>query len=155
LASDPARGSLYYSGYARLPDEWNGGISLTPLHPRARKLQWVEGDLMAYRRCRPARVEIPLPLAGDSVRREVGGVIIRVSRYRPVIDQEGSAEDDLPLQRPFVQPDQPGFSVRVQVYVPRDARVGSAYYDGGIGSPVAEGESGRAYGGMLSRSSGR
>src|SRR5262249_34021071 len=54
------------------PDEWQGGVSLLGMNPRARKLEWVEGDLMVYKKYQPRRVEVPLPLPAGWARKQEG-----------------------------------------------------------------------------------
>jgi hypothetical protein len=65
------------------PDQWRQYLSLPPPHPRAKKLAYLTGELLLYRRVKPARLEIPLPLAQKPFSAEVGGVRVTVLEAVP------------------------------------------------------------------------
>jgi hypothetical protein len=153
ILSDDQGRSYYSSGYGQYPDEWSGSVTFTPPHPKAKKLQWVEGDLMAYSTVTPLRVELPLPFAGKSARKEAGGLIFLLSRYQDTPDPQadGDEQDDFPVQRLGPLAAAPaGFSVRVRVYEPRDAHAVARNGSWGY-MPYAVGASGQAYSVGVSR----
>jgi hypothetical protein len=140
------------------PDEWMGNVSLPAPHPKAKKLQWIEGDVMGYRSLKSFRIEVPLPLTGKYVRKDAGDLSLVVSRFRGSGDAAGAADDDdvegLPRQ-PFTL-QQGGASVRVRVYTPQQgSRVGSLQ---GAGSwtvqPYLVGSSGKLYQSNRTQSTG-
>lgn len=71
----------YWGG--QFPDEWVGSVNLSAPHPRARSLQWIEGDLLAYKSLRQLRVEVPLPLPDQGARRQAEEVTVEVVRFGP------------------------------------------------------------------------
>lgn len=75
-------------GSGLFPDEWSAHVSLPAPHPRARKLAWVEGDLMVYKTYRQLKVEIPLPLPVGGARKEAYGVEVEVSRFVPALRRQ-------------------------------------------------------------------
>ena len=119
-------GGFYFGGgpSGQYPDEWRGHLSLPDVHPKATRLTWLEGDLMAYTRVRPFRVELPVPAPGKSVRRDVTpNLILHLSRFQaaaPAAQEEPEEEDqNLPVAVGRGRPAQPGPRVRVRVYVRR------------------------------------
>lgn len=134
---------------ALFPDEWVGNVNLPAPHAKAKKLQWVEGDVMGYRGLKTFRVEVPLPLTGKYVRKDAGDMSIVVSRFRASGDAAVAGDDDdvEGLPKPPFAVQQGGASVRVRVYTPQPgSRVGSAQ---GAGSwtvqPYMVGSSGKIY----------
>jgi len=118
---------------AMFPDEWMGNVNLPAPHSKAKKLQWIEGDVMGYRGLKSFRVEVPLPLTGKFVRKDAGDMSIVVSRFRSAGVMPPAGDDDdvegLPKQ-PFAL-QQGGSSVRVRVYTPQQgSRVGSVQGSG-------------------------
>src|SRR5262249_24377112 len=71
------------SSGAQYPGEWQGGIALIGAHPRAKKLVWVEGDLIGYKVFPPHRVGFPAPLAGRAGPQEGGGALVELTRFEP------------------------------------------------------------------------
>jgi hypothetical protein len=138
----------YRDGSGQYPDEWTGTASLTIPHPKAKRLVWVEGDLMVYKHLRPVRVELPLPAAGKSVRREVDDVILVVSGYEPTPrEEEGGNLEGFPAAPGAGAEPEEEFSLRVRLFAPDDASVrprGGAN-DFWSARPVVLGESGRGY----------
>ncbi len=147
VAADPNRG-VYHGSGSQYPDEWQGGVSLSLPHPKAKKLQWLEGDLMVYRSIRPLRVELPLPLSEKRVRKDVGDVAILVSEYRPAEKAEADdLEADFPGAHLFGRGARGrGPSVRVRVAVPAAARLALRNAGQSWGFPPhCIGASGRSY----------
>lgn len=142
---------------AMFPDEWMGNVSLPAPHAKAKKLQWVEGDVMGYRSLKNFRVEVPLPLTGKYVRKDAGDMSIVVSRFRAAGAAAAGDDDDvegLPKQPIAVQ--QGGASVRVRVYTPQQgSRVGSVQGSGSwTVQPYLIGSSGKIYQSNRVQSSG-
>jgi hypothetical protein len=133
---------------AMYPDEWMGNVNLPAPHAKAKKLQWIEGDVMGYRSMKNFRVEVPLPLAGKYVRKDAGDMSIVVSRFRAAGAAAAGDDDEvdgLPKQPINVQ--QGGSSVRVRVYTPNQgSRVGSVQGSGSwTVQPYMIGASGKIY----------
>ena len=59
---------------------WNARFSLSGLHPQARKLEWIEGEVLVFNRVEATVVEIPLPLDEKGTRREIGPVDFELSK---------------------------------------------------------------------------
>lgn len=151
----PNQSGSHYGGYSnQFPDEWVGSLHLGSPHPKAKKLQWVEGDLMVYKHVKQHRAEIPLPLPARSFRREVGSLLIVASRFQviPKAEDEGD-EADLPGPRFARQNQDFGHSVRIRVFTPVGARFSSRAGGWGL-PPVAVGESGKTYPGSTFRGGG-
>jgi hypothetical protein len=72
----------------QFPDEWTGHMQLSSPHPRARKLLWLEGELIAYRVCRPVLLELPLAENGTG-RGALEGVSVDVVRIETARAREG------------------------------------------------------------------
>lgn len=156
VLASPNQGGASYGGYSnQLPDEWLGSVTLGAPSPKARKIQWIEGDLMVYKGVKHYKAEIPVPLTAKSVRREAGSMLIVASRFQvlPKGEDEGD-EADLPGPKGFNGNQQDfGPSVRVRTYTPVGARFSAR--NGGYGTPpVAVGESGRTYTGNTFRGGG-
>jgi hypothetical protein len=65
------------------PDEWSGIASLSGPHPRAKKLEWIEGDLVVFRKYQPIRIEIPLPVTQETAKKQVGPATAEVVSFEP------------------------------------------------------------------------
>lgn len=79
LLPPPQLGALF-------PDEWQGTITLLDPQPRARKLAWLEGELLVYSVYRPVSLELPLegatlPVVGKLSRADVE--LVRVEQPPP------------------------------------------------------------------------
>jgi hypothetical protein len=111
------------SSVGPFPDEWTIGIVLPGPHPKAKRLAWVEGDLMVYRLTRRHHLEFTLPLTEG--RKRVGDAVVELSRYDP-----GDREDTGP-------------TVQMQVDVPSVSAIRPDGYQGSI--PLLVGASGRIY----------
>lgn len=92
------RGNVLVADYGRVfsssnldlyPDEWRGGITLTGPDPAARKLLWVEGDLLKAEVFEPIELAVPLPLAAAGGRQEVGTIRVEVNRLLPTPAEAG------------------------------------------------------------------
>jgi hypothetical protein len=133
----------YYGGYAggAFPDEWAATMQLPAPHPKARKLQWVEGDVMVYKRVKPFRVEIPLPLTDRVIRKQVNDLAFSVSEYKL---RTQDAEDD---PEPLLNRNQPVMgnvlTLRTRVYTP--ASGGPQSRSGWGMVPYLVGKSGKIY----------
>jgi hypothetical protein len=131
----PYYGSVQSDGM--YPDEWRHTISLPAPHPKARKLAWLEGDLVVFRRVQPARITVELPLAESIVRRDAGGITVQVSRFREQAEPVDE-EDALPGRAQIMGP-----TVRTRVFSPINggpkARWGYGLH------PLLVGRSGRRY----------
>lgn len=134
---------------AMFPDEWMGNVNLPSPHSKAKKLQWIEGDVMGYRGLKSFRVEVPVPITTKYVRKDAGDMTIVVSRFRSAGTAVPAGDDDdvegLPKQPFTVQ--QGGASVRVRVYTPQQgSRVGSVQGSGSwTVQPYLIGTSGKIY----------
>lgn len=129
-----------------LPDEWQGTITFDAPHPRARKLVWLEGDLLVYNPYRIVSVEVPLSgetrtgrLKGEEFEAEV----IRVEspsaeeeRFRqgPIVHSRLTLNEEFNQRihfldgRPAFAPDLIGVSGRV--YAPIEGSSGGRLGDG-------------------------
>ena len=121
------RGMISWSGSygGNFPDEWRGNVSLSNPHPQAKKLTWLEGDLLVYRVVHHVRVELALPPTQKLVKKELGGLLIALSDYRPT-GKAPATQDDLGL--PGLQPagaGPPGPSFRLRIVM----RAGKSYVD--------------------------
>lgn len=150
LTSDLSR--MFYGAFMgqTFPDEWSGGITLSLPDPRAKRLLWLQGDLMGYRTVKPARVEMTLPIVGKSSRREIGDWLIVVSGYQPNAIRPEVEEEGLP--RVGFQPAITGPSMRVRVYYPNGTRL--AARTGWGTAPVLLDTGGRIYTAIRSTNSG-
>lgn len=150
VADQPHFGGSMASGY---PDEWTAGFNLSPPHPRAKKLSWMEGTLYTYRTFKTMRAEVPLPLAQKQVRTRLGDWLIVVSRYEPAYKPppaprpEPEPEDEgLPrFPEEEMTPQTYGPSVRVRVYTPDATVLQSRMGDFGV-QPLLVTRSGRRIG---------
>jgi hypothetical protein len=141
LVTDENRGVHGQAG-SRYPDQWWGNAFLTLPHPKARKLQWLEGDLMVYRNVKPLRVEIALPVTEKSIRRQAGDWFIVVSKYQAEHRDPEDDDEGLP-QLGGGGGQKQGPSMRVRVYYPQRQRV---TWRGGWGwHPYLVDTAGRAY----------
>lgn len=144
LSSDPNRN--YYGGYggSLYPDEWTGNINLGAASPRAKKILWLEGDLMAYRIVKPLKIEIPLPITTKSVRKQAGEWLVVVSQYQ---EAPKKAEDDddegLPKIGFQAQGQNLGPTMRIRVYSPNNSRLLSR--SGWGVTPVLVDSAGKSY----------
>lgn len=147
----------FYGGYSGgvYPDEWTGSVNIPAPHPRAKKLAWLEGDLMGYRSVKTFKVEIPLPITEKYVRKDAGDVILVVSRYQATRE---AGDDDviegLPAQPGGARAD--GARMRIRVYTPQgQARVGPRQGGGTWNiQPVLVGASGNTYTASRTHSTG-
>jgi hypothetical protein len=63
------------------PDEWTTGFFLAGLHPMAKKLEWLEGDLIVFRQVRRHRVEFSVPVNQDRARQQAGEAEVELTRF--------------------------------------------------------------------------
>lgn len=63
--------------------KWAGTVSLPGPLPGAKRLAWVEGELLAYRLDRCHRIEIPLPRAEEGAGQECDGTVVEITRFDP------------------------------------------------------------------------
>ncbi|HTE20719.1 MAG TPA: hypothetical protein VK689_20325, partial [Armatimonadota bacterium] len=123
------------SGSTLLPDGWGSTFRLDPPHPGATRLKWIEGDLILYRRLKPFRFEIPLPLPESGATRQRGEVEVEVVTIVP-----GKAEVPTdPIERQHAGP-----TVQVRLRHPRGFTIDSAGSSWGA-APLLAGISGRTY----------
>ncbi|HTE20015.1 MAG TPA: hypothetical protein VK689_16750 [Armatimonadota bacterium] len=130
------------SPFGTLPDEWSRGFRMDRPHPKAKKLSWVTGDLVVHERMRAYHAEVPLPLAEEGLRVDVGSQTFVLSHYQVIPKPR---ED---LQLPDGQPisgrlDQWGPQLRVRTIQPFGLNVRPRTGDG-VGC-AAVGASGRRY----------
>ncbi|MBM3459658.1 MAG: hypothetical protein FJX77_14140, partial [Armatimonadetes bacterium] len=161
---DERDGSIYYNSYnsSGFPDEWRGTVSLPVPHPKAKKLVWIEGDLMAASDLRRIRVELPTPEPKKSVRKDVSpDCILHLSRFRaamsvaPAAPEPEEEEEDPNLPQVGFGRRLParesGPEVQVRVYTRRKPNgelaglVPSQAFGYGAWPPVAIGASGKSY----------
>lgn len=77
VAEAPGR-NLYVPGY---PDEFRGHVAFNRPHPRAKKLVWVQGDLLVHRTFKPYSVQLPLPIPAAGTRKGAGPFSIEALNY--------------------------------------------------------------------------
>lgn len=77
-------GSLY-------PDEWAGAVNLSGAHPRAARLVWIEGDVIAYGSARMQPVDAPLPLPKEGFKKSVGETTAEVLQFEAGSGSSGPA----------------------------------------------------------------
>lgn len=135
-------GPAYHPGAPDgFPDQWTSAIGLPAPSPRARKITWLEGDVMVYRQVRPVRVEIPLPLAERVVRRQQGEIAFSVSEFQ--VRPQDPEDDPEPLLRQNAQVAGSVLTLRTRVYMPSGGQVQSR---SGYGvTPYLVGKSGKIY----------
>jgi len=73
--------NVYVPAY---PDEFRGHLAFNRPHPRAKKLAWVQGDVLVHRTYKPYAVEVPLPVPASGYRKVVGPFTIEAVGYEPV-----------------------------------------------------------------------
>jgi hypothetical protein len=92
------RGNVLVTDYGRVfssntldlyPDEWRAGLTLTGPDPGARKLLWIEGDLMKAAVFEPLELNVPLPLPETGGKQEKGGIRVEVTRLLPTVEAAG------------------------------------------------------------------
>jgi hypothetical protein len=151
-ASDFGPGGM--GGYGgQFPDEWNGGLYLTSPHPRAKKLAWIEGDLLVYRVVRQQRVEMPMPAIGASTRQRFGDSTIVVAALPPIQEPPEAPDDALPQFGLFPgRPGASGLRIRVRTYAPISLSREQANF-GAFAQPMLIGRSGKVYPGLSSEGS--
>ncbi|MFN3653386.1 MAG: hypothetical protein ACK47B_27725 [Armatimonadota bacterium] len=143
VAKDDA-GNLLVRGHSSISERgqrWSARLTLPVPHPDAKKLEWLEVDLVAFRRRDPITVEFPLPAVRGESRKSVGPV-------RFELHDVSTGEAALPAG-----PDGPsagrGFSVRASIRAPELTRLQAP--SGGAMQPVLVGASGRVYRSIRSR----
>lgn len=110
----------------RFPDEWSGNVGLQDPHPRARKLQWIEGELLVYKVYRPFTLEVPI-----SEKSNTG--IVRAGQTQAEI----LGVDSNP-------PGGGGPVVRARLFLPRSENTFSSL-NGRMFAPTLVGASGKTY----------
>lgn len=111
---------------SRFPDEWSGNVNLSDQHPRARKIQWLEGDLLVYKVYRSVRLEVPLAEKSTTGAASSGLVKAQILGIDPAIAGGG------------------GPTLRARLFVPRgEHRIGPE--GGRMFSPLLIGASGKNY----------
>ncbi len=125
ISTDPQRfGSGSSNPNGTYPDEWSGNVMINPPSTKAKKLEWLEADLMVYKSVKPLRLEVPFPLTSKSIRKNIGDMIVVISGFEEnkpaAAPEEDPAEADLPNigQQP-VRGQNGGFKLRVRVYTPQ------------------------------------
>ncbi len=132
LTSDQNRYGGGYYGNSAFPDEWTGSVGLAAPGPKAKKLEWLEGDLMVYRSVKSLKAEVPLPLTGKSVRRQIGDVLLVVSGVEVAgakPEEKDDDEADLPDIGRVQRVNTPGIRIRVRAYTPNQPKVTSRGYN--------------------------
>ncbi|HTE17530.1 MAG TPA: hypothetical protein VK689_04010, partial [Armatimonadota bacterium] len=87
LATDepfPPPGGFYGArdhGNQRLPDEWSIHANLPQPHPRARKLAWLEGDVMVFKTYRTLQVQFPLPEGDKPVSTKLTDATLEILKF--------------------------------------------------------------------------
>lgn len=94
LAAEDDRGTLLVPGSAAAEagalgppaggalSRWRANPSFGAQHPLARRLTWVEGEILRYRTVRQVHLEMPCPTSEQPLTRKEGPVAIRLSRER-------------------------------------------------------------------------
>jgi hypothetical protein len=111
---------------------WRATPSLNPPHPLAKKLAWVEGDLLAYRTVAPVRFELPLPLPPGGTRREMDRLHVELDSLAP---PPAGEERGIPAAQALL--------LKGRIRGPRGSRFGPRL--GGYPPPVLVGQSGKTY----------
>lgn len=89
----------------RYPDEWEGNVFLPSPHPKAHKLVWLEGDLLAYRVFRRHPLEIPVADKGKP--QPFRGATVELTRVESLTPLSGA------------RPTSKDVSVEVQLAMPK------------------------------------
>jgi len=122
------------------PDEWLESLSLTDPHPRAKKLEWLEADLLVYGIYRPVNLEIPISETVRTGTARNGEVVATLLGYEP--------------PAPVVAGGAPtGPTVKSRVVLPQGDRAFGPVF-GYNPTPVLVGASGKRYASRGGRSSG-
>ncbi|MFN3648334.1 MAG: hypothetical protein ACK47B_02035 [Armatimonadota bacterium] len=132
--------SFFEAGF---PDRWSGSVSLPGPDPRARRLTWVEGELLVHRTVRRSTVELELPESGKAVRKQIGETLVVVSGYGPPSPEElpvPPGEEDLPQIRR--RPSSGERTIRLRVFAPAGPR--SEFMEA-ASNPLLAGASGELY----------
>lgn len=133
-------GGLAFEGprfLASLPDEWTGMALISPPHPRAKKLVWIEGDLLVYKDYQTLPVEVPLPVDRATARQAAG------DRWVEVVQFEAGAPrsaDRPPAGDPLART-----RLQARVFIPGDPAQLGLLDRGSTISPVLVGASGKTY----------
>jgi hypothetical protein len=78
---------------ALFPDEWQGTITLLDPQPRARKLAWLEGELLVYGVYRPVSLELTLDGATLPVSGKLSGADVELVRVEQPPADAGSLQE--------------------------------------------------------------
>jgi hypothetical protein len=133
LLTQRRRGILQTTGGGFQGLKWTQSITLNSLHPEARALTWLEGDLLAFGRVEKSDTEVPLPLPAGGIRKESG--VLRI---------EVDAQDELQPETPAGQPVPPHqYRLRGRVIGPAGTELTDA--QGGRWQPLLIGRSGAVY----------
>jgi hypothetical protein len=111
------------------PDEWYESVTLSDPHPRARKLQWLEGELHTFGVYRPFTVEVPLTGPEPRIVR-MGEVLVQILAADPGTPRDEKTPGD--------------FTLRSKVVLPQGDRIVTAS-SGFSPQPVLIGASGKTY----------
>jgi hypothetical protein len=110
------------------PDEWSITRGFGGLHPQAKRLAWVEGELTAHRTYERIALEVPLPASGQTSRAEMRGIVAEVLSYTPAA--------------PGADPERLGPRVKSRVTVPKSLGLQLAE---GSETPVLVAASGKTF----------
>lgn len=101
--------NLYVPGY---PDEFRGHLAFNRPHPRAKKLVWVQGEVMVHRTFKPYSLQLPLPVPATGTRKIAGPFTVEALNYEAVAKLP---DDQIPA---------PDFKVGPRVTIRARARAG-------------------------------
>ena len=144
--------SPYNNSSTIYPDEWSGGVYFASPNPKARRLRWVEGDMMVFRSVRTQHAEAEMPLKESVVSVKAGEATFVLSRYRVLPKPDTNDDKNLPGLAIPAQVDW-GPTLRVRLYTRNDVQYRPA--NGGYElAPTVVGKSGKKYLGVLIRGGG-
>jgi hypothetical protein len=106
--------NVYVPGY---PDEFRGQVAFNRPHPHAKKLAWVQGDVLVHRTFQPYSIQLPLPIPAAGTRKSAGPFTIEALNYEAAAKLPA---DQLP---------EPDFKVGPRVTIRIRARAGTPLPD--------------------------
>ena len=154
MVSDPNQRFYGGGGWGQFPDEWQGYANLNGPHPRAKKLLWLEGDLMRYKVYRPFRVELPVPATTqEKLHKTIGEIVIDIKKFEP---QPPLPPQPAPMPGVFPQVQGSGAKIEAEIFMPNNSSItGEDSYGWGL-MPALVTKSGKVLAPRnISNSSGR
>src|SRR5205823_2160700 len=88
---NPTPGDRFQSLF---PDEWSGHLVFSNPDPNAKKLDWLEGELVVYKKFEATRLEFPMP-PGPAARKQEGKITVEIESFEP-----GDTAEPRPVRGP-------------------------------------------------------